>query len=163
MTEGIYDNYDPVFGERQAGGISMAKVLGLGGLFFKSRDPRQLGEWYQKWLGVPVQHPHGASFAPSLLPAGAFSVWAPFAVDTRYFDPSTREFMFNLVVDDLEGALAQVREGGAEVLDEVEKQEYGRFGWFIDPEGNKVELWEPPAEWAQGEARREHRREPDEQ
>ena len=123
----------------------MARVLGLGGLFFKSKDPKELGAWYQRWLGVPVEHPYGATFQPRAMPTGAFSVWTPFDQSTTYFEPSTRQFMFNLVVDDLDGALAQVREGGATVLDEIEEMEYGRFGWFIDPEGNKVELWEPAA------------------
>jgi predicted enzyme related to lactoylglutathione lyase len=69
-------------------------------------------------------------------------VWAPFKHDTEYFAPE-KSFMFNLVVDDLDGVLAQVKEGGAEVVEKIEEMEYGRFGWFFDPEGNKVELWEP--------------------
>ena len=121
----------------------MAKVVGVGGVFFKSKDPETLGAWYQKWLGVPVEHPYGASFKPDGIPRGGFSVWTPFDASTSYFDPSTSDFMFNLMVDDLDGALAQVQEGGAEIVGEIEEIEYGRFGWFIDPEGNKVELWEP--------------------
>ena len=124
----------------------MAKVLGVGGVFFKSKDPEKLGSWYAKWLHVPVEPPYGASFPVSALPAQGFVAWCPFKESTDYFAPSTREFMFNLVVDDLEGALAQVRQGGAEVMPETQDEEYGRFGWFIDPEGNKVELWQPPAE-----------------
>jgi predicted enzyme related to lactoylglutathione lyase len=120
----------------------MAKVLGIGGVFFRSEDPEKLGDWYARWLGVPVEHPWGASFQPADLPGKAFSVWAPFKSDTEYFAPET-SFMFNLVVDDLDGALAQVKEGGAEVVEKTEEMEYGRFGWFFDPEGNKVELWEP--------------------
>ncbi|MEN8144156.1 MAG: VOC family protein, partial [Gemmatimonadota bacterium] len=121
-------------------------VLGVGGIFFRSKDPKSLGQWYQKWLGVPVEHPYGASLLAENMPPGALTVWTPFAHDTDYFDPSTREFMFNLIVDDLDGALAQVEEGGAELVGEIQDYEYGRFGWFMDPEGNKVELWEPPAE-----------------
>ena len=120
----------------------MAKVLGIGGVFFRSADPEALGDWYKRWLGVPVEHPWGASFKPSDLPGKAFGVWAPFKQNTEYF-AAEKSFMFNLVVDDLDGALAQVREGGAEVVEEIEEMEYGRFGWFFDPEGNKVELWEP--------------------
>lgn len=122
----------------------MARVLGIGGIFFKAQDPEALGAWYQRWLGVPVQPPYGASFEPDGLPESSFMVWAPFADDTRYFAPSTKPFMFNLMVDDLEGALEQVLEGGAAVEDRIQEEEYGRFGWFVDPEGNKVELWEPP-------------------
>jgi predicted enzyme related to lactoylglutathione lyase len=122
---------------------SVAKVVGVGGVFFKSEDPEKLGAWYQKWLGVPVEPPYGATFRPDSVPSGGLTVWAPFTNDTDYFNPSTRDFMFNLMVDDLEGALAQVVEGGAEVVGEIMEESYGRFGWFVDPEGNKVELWEP--------------------
>lgn len=122
----------------------MAKVLGVGGVFFRSRDPEALGDWYREWLGVPVSHPYGASFDPGSMPEGGLTVWAPFPHDTTYFDPADdRQYMFNLLVDDLEEALAQVAEGGAEVVGEIEEYDYGRFGWFLDPEGNKVELWQP--------------------
>jgi predicted enzyme related to lactoylglutathione lyase len=123
----------------------MAKVLGLGGVFFKAADPEKLGAWYAAWLGVPVRHPYGAVFQPADLPPGGCNVWTPFAADTAYFAPSDRPYMFNLVVDDVEGVLARVAEGGGQVLPEREDGEFGRFGWFVDPEGNKVELWQPPA------------------
>jgi predicted enzyme related to lactoylglutathione lyase len=112
-------------------------------VFFKAEDPQQLGEWYQRWLAVPVERPYGASFQAGDMPAGGVTVWAPFESSTSYFDPAKKEFMFNLVVDDLDGALSQVKEGGAVIVGVVEELDYGRFGWFIDPEGNKVELWEP--------------------
>ena len=124
----------------------MAKVIGLGGVFFKSRDPQALGEWYQKWLGVPVESAWGgATFKPDQMPPGGYSVWSPFPADTKYFAPAEQSFMMNLVVDDLDGVLAQVSEGGAEIVGEIEESDFGRFGWFLDPEGNKVELWQPPA------------------
>lgn len=122
----------------------MAKALGIGGVFFKSSDPKGLGEWYRQWLGVPVEHPWGAAFSPSDLPQGALGVWNPFDQSTSYFQPSAKAFMVNLVVDDVDGALAQVVEGGATPVGEIEESEFGRFGWFVDPEGNKVELWQPP-------------------
>ena len=84
-----------------------------------------------------------ASFPPDTVPVGGLTVWSPFKKDTDYFNPSTREFMINFMVDDLDGALAQVSEGGAEVVGDIMDESYGRFGWFIDPEGNKIELWEP--------------------
>lgn len=121
----------------------MARVLGVGGVFFKSRDPEKLGEWYSAHLKVPVNPPYGASFKPEDLPPKGWVAWAPFEESTTYFDPSGRQYMFNLIVDDLDGALEQVREGGAETVGGIEEYDYGRFGWFIDPEGNKVELWEP--------------------
>jgi len=124
----------------------MAKALGVGGVFFKSPDPAALGRWYEKWLGIPLEKDWGgASFPPSAMPPGGATIWSPFPADTKYFDPPDRAFMFNLVVDDLDGALAQVREGGAETPGEIQEMEFGRFGWFIDPDGNKVELWEPKA------------------
>ena len=121
----------------------MAKALGVGGVFFKSGDPAKLSAWYEKWLGVPISGNDGASFHPGGMPRGGYTVWAPFPDDTKYFDPHKGSFMVNLVVDDLDGALAQVKEGGAKIAGEVEDYDYGRFGWFIDPEGRKIELWEP--------------------
>lgn len=128
----------------------MAKVLGVGGVFFKANDAEALGAWYQRWLGVPVQPPYGANFTPGDMPAGGLTVWAPFRAETDYFAPSTRPYMFNLVVDDLDGALAQVVEGGATTVGDVLNEDYGRFGWFLDPEGNKVELWEPKVPSGEG-------------
>ena len=119
-----------------------ARVLGLGGLFFKSPDPQKLLAWYAKWLGMG-DGKASVEFASDALPAKALTVWSPFLSDTDYFNPSTRDFMFNLVVDDVDAALGQVHLGGAQVIGEVEEHEYGRFGWFVDPDGNKVELWEP--------------------
>lgn len=123
----------------------MAKVLGVGGVFFKSADPEKLGAWYREWLGLPVEHPYGASMKKEGLPAGSFTVWSPFKQDTTYFAPSDQVFMINLIVDDVEGCLAKVAEGGAEVMADRQDGEFGAFGWFLDPEGNKVELWCPPA------------------
>ena len=121
----------------------MARVLGVGGIFFKAGDPEKLGAWYRAWLDLPVEHPYGAVLKHDRLPPDSYSVWSPFKQDTTYFAPSDRSFMVNLIVDDLDGCLARVREGGAEVMSEGEESEFGRFGWFIDPEGNKVELWQP--------------------
>ena len=121
-----------------------ARVLGLGGLFFKSPDPQKLLAWYAKWLGLG-DGKASVEFAAGRLPAPALTVWSPFPANTDYFTPSTRDFMFNLVVDDLDAALGQVHLGGAQVVGEVEEHEDGRFGWFVDPDGNKVELWQPAA------------------
>jgi predicted enzyme related to lactoylglutathione lyase len=120
----------------------VARVIGLGGIFFKAADPAKLGKWYRENLAMPVEE-YGAVLPWASLPEGGYAVWSPFATDTGYFQPSEREFMFNLVVDDLDGCLARVREAGATLAGKPEGSEYGRFGWFLDPEGNKVELWEP--------------------
>lgn len=123
----------------------MAKVIGLGGIFFRSPDPQALGQWYRHWLEVPWEQ-YGATLQPAALPPGGWQVWAPFPADTAYFAPSPAAFMVNLVVDDLDACLARVAEGGAQVLPDREQGDYGRFGWFLDPDGNKVELWQPPRE-----------------
>ena len=122
----------------------MARALGVGGVFFKSRDPEALSSWYARWLDLPIEPTFFcASFLPETIPPGGYTVWAPFKSSTTYFEPSAKDFMINLIVDDLEGALSQVREGGAQTLGEIEELEFGRFSWFVDPEDNKVELWEP--------------------
>lgn len=121
----------------------MAKVVGLGGVMFKSVDPEALAAWYKEYLGIPVDPPWGATFQAGDVPPKGFMVWAPFKADTEYFQPSRASFMINLMVDDLEGALQQVADGGATIVGEIQEDELGRFGWFIDPDGNKVELWQP--------------------
>lgn len=121
----------------------MARVLGVGGVFFKSPRPVELASWYQRWLGFEFDMPTAALFSPSTLPPEGYTVWSAFPADTEYFEPSEQDFMINLIVDDLDEALAQVEEGGAERVGGIQEEDYGRFGWFIDPDGNKIELWEP--------------------
>jgi catechol 2,3-dioxygenase-like lactoylglutathione lyase family enzyme len=122
----------------------VAKVTGIGGIFFRSRDPKAIGEWYHKWLGLPVQHPYGAPLPHNNLSGEGASVWSPFDSNTDHFGPSGQTFMINLIVDDLAEALEQVRSGGADVIPKTDESEYGKFGWFVDPEGSRVELWQPP-------------------
>ncbi len=125
----------------------MAKVLGIGGIFFKSPDPQKLCQWYSQWLGFPFEADSSMSFAIfqlSAIPPQGYTVFSAFSSTTTYFSPSDNDFMFNLVVDDLEQALSQVKAGGAQVVGDIEKSDYGQFGWFMDPDGNKVELWQPP-------------------
>jgi predicted enzyme related to lactoylglutathione lyase len=123
----------------------MARVLGVGGVFFKSPDPNKLYEWYHRWLGTSAEYQHGLTFVPSAMPSGGLTVFSAFSADTSYFAPSGKEFMFNLIVDDVAAALAQVKQGGAQIVGEIERYDYGDFGWFMDPDGNKVELWQPQA------------------
>jgi predicted enzyme related to lactoylglutathione lyase len=122
----------------------MARVLGLGGVFFKSDDPARLREWYSRCLGVSAEG-DAVAFQQEQLPSGGCAVWSAFHSMSEYFAPSTRAFMFNLVVDDLDGALRQVSDGGAMLVGRVEEWPQGRYGWFVDPDGNKVELWQPCA------------------
>ena len=123
------------------------RALGVGGVFFRSKDPARLGEWYARYLGFQVEawgETRGTSFAPDCMPAASFTVWSAFEASTEYFGGSGQTYMINLVVDDLDAALENVAAGGAEVLEAREEHDFGRFGWFIDPDGNRVELWEPP-------------------
>jgi predicted enzyme related to lactoylglutathione lyase len=125
------------------------RVLGVGGVFFRSPDPAKLATWYQQALGIAVESwgdTQGTSFSPADMPPNAFTVWSVFADDTEYFGPSGQGCMINLVVDDLDAALKRVALAGGEVLPNREDADFGHFGWFVDPDGNRVELWEPPAE-----------------
>jgi predicted enzyme related to lactoylglutathione lyase len=121
----------------------MAKVLGLGGLFFKSDDPTALRAWYKRVLDLEISD-WGTFFKPEEMAAkaGAGIVFCPFKADTDYFAPSAKDFMFNLMVDDIDGMLARCKAEGVEVLKQQEES-YGRFAHIMDPEGRKVELWEP--------------------
>ncbi len=120
----------------------MERVLGVGGVFFKARDPKALAAWYAEHLGVPAEQgqTYGAFVAGA---AGEQTVWSVFPEDTNYFGPDKGPIMLNYRVRDLDAMLAQLRAAGARVEDRVEEYEYGRFGWAFDPEGNRFELWEP--------------------
>lgn len=123
------------------------RALGVGGVFFRSPDPGKLAAWYRETLGLEIENwgaTHGTSFSPEAMPANAFTVWSTFAADTEYFGSRRQAFMINLVVDDLDAALDNVRAAGGKVIPEKEEHDFGRFGWIIDPDGNRVELWEPP-------------------
>jgi predicted enzyme related to lactoylglutathione lyase len=124
-----------------------ARVVGIGGIFFKARDPEALRAWYRDRLGLAITEWGGVAFEPTLAsPAGRPStlVWSIFPAETQYFEPSTSSFMINYRVDDLDQVLAALRDEGCAVDDRVDSTEYGRFGWVADPEGNRLELWEPP-------------------
>jgi predicted enzyme related to lactoylglutathione lyase len=122
----------------------MAKVIGLGGLFFKSADPAATNAWYNLVLGIAVE-PWGIMFTPDAAAAhpGAGTVFSPFKADTDYFAPSDKEFMFNLMVDDLDAMLARCAEHGVMPVKTFPDEDNGRFAHIMDPEGRKIELWEP--------------------
>jgi len=129
------------------GSESKGRALGVGGIFFRSADPGRLANWYRDALGLDIEawgSTHGTSFSPAAMPANAFTVWSTFAADTEYFGDSGQSFMINLVVDDLDAALDNVKAAGGQVIPEKEEHDFGRFGWMVDPDGNRVELWEPP-------------------
>ncbi len=125
----------------------MKRVTGIGGVFFKSKDPKALGAWYKKHLGINVEDWGGHVFRwkSDENPEGTgTTVWSPIAADTGYFAPGTASFMINYRVADLHALLGVLRAEGVQVEDRVEESEYGKFGWVIDLEGNKLELWQPP-------------------
>ena len=125
----------------------MKRVTGIGGVFFHARDPAALREWYRRHLGIDVQEWGGTVFTwtdAEGKPAGGTTTWSIGAADGGYFAPSTAPFMVNYRVADLHALVKVLREEGCNVLDKVEESEYGKFAWVIDPEGHKVELWEPP-------------------
>jgi catechol 2,3-dioxygenase-like lactoylglutathione lyase family enzyme len=124
----------------------MAKVLGVGGIFFKSKNPKKLGAWYRKHLGFEIQPWGGAVFEwETKSPHQRFTVWSPFPEHSDQFKPSTEPFMVNLIVDDLEALVKKLRKARVKIdARGVEASEFGRFAWVMDPEGRKLELWEPP-------------------
>jgi len=122
----------------------MARVIGLGGVFFKTQDPKGLSAWYEKHLGLKLEKFGGVKFQEDAERPGC-TLWSPFPNDTKYFEPSTRSFMINFRVDDLHALLGALRGAGVQVDARVDESEFGKFGWIMDPEGNRVELWEPPA------------------
>lgn len=119
----------------------MARVQGIGGIFFKAKDPEALRAWYQRHLGIDVQDWGGASFKWE---GGGTTVWSIFPDTTNYLSPGTAAFMINYRVADLHQVLSELRAEGCQVEDKVDESEFGKFGWVVDPEGNKIELWEPP-------------------
>ncbi len=126
----------------------MKRVTGIGGIFFKCKDPKALGEWYRRHLGLDVQDWGGVAFrwAGPENPQGAgTTIWSPFKEDSAYFAPSTAPFMINYRVEDLHAVLTSLRAEGCTVDSKIEESEYGKFGWVMDPEGNRLELWQPPA------------------
>lgn len=120
----------------------MAKITGLGGIFFKSPDPKKLAVWYRDMLGLELEEYGAATLSYDAPGHPPCVVWNPFAADTGYFAPSSRELMVNFAVDDLDGFVAMLTQKGIKVLGR-EDYDYGRFAWIMDPDGTKIELWEP--------------------
>jgi len=125
----------------------MKRVTGLGGVFFKAEDPKKMKDWYGKHLGLPVNE-YGCTFEWIDLnnkdaKEPAQTAWNPFPKDTKYFQPSEKQFMFNYRVENLVELLKVLKEEGVQIVGEVQEYPYGKFGHILDPEGNKIELWEP--------------------
>ena len=126
----------------------MKRVTGIGGIFFKADDPSKLHEWYEKHLGLKREPGNYTMLrwrdADDPEKSGT-TVWSLFKKDSNYFDPSQSSFMINYRVENLDALLDLLREEGVEIDPKREDTEYGRFAWIMDPEGNRIELWEPPA------------------
>lgn len=124
---------------------SNKKVTGIGGVFFKCKDPDKMKDWYKTHLGLATDK-YGALFEfrntddPE---QRGYLQWSPFKQDTEYFQPSKKDFMINYRVENLENLLTELAAQGVETVGEMEKYDYGKFAWIVDPEGNKIELWEP--------------------
>lgn len=125
----------------------MKRVTGIGGVFFHAKNPVALRAWYQEHLGIDVQEWGGTAFTwadGAGNPTRGTTVWSIGASSGDLFAPSTSPFMINYRVDDLAGLLQALRQEGCDVLEQTDDSEFGKFGWVMDPEGNKVELWQPP-------------------
>jgi len=130
----------------------MKRVTGIGGVFFRAKDPKTLCAWYKTHLGIDVQEWGGTAYASfdwtdaEGNPTKGSTVWSIHAADSNHMAPSDSTFMINYRVDDLPALLQALRDEGCDVLEKTEDTDYGKFGWVMDPEGNKVELWEPAGE-----------------
>lgn len=125
--------------------IKMKRVTGIGGIFFKCKDPKKMNEWYNAHLGLNAGQ-YGASFEWYESPDSttkATTQWTTFSETTKYFEPSSKEFMINYRVENLEALIEELKKEGVTVLDKMETYDYGKFVHILDPEGNKIELWEP--------------------
>jgi predicted enzyme related to lactoylglutathione lyase len=124
---------------------AMKRVTGIGGILFKCKDPKKMTAWYQEHLGLNT-NPYGATFEWFEAPDSttkAQTQWSPFPETTKYFDPSTRDFMINYRVENLQALVEALKKEGVTIVDEIETYDYGKFVHILDAEGNKVELWEP--------------------
>jgi predicted enzyme related to lactoylglutathione lyase len=125
----------------------MKRVTGIGGIFFKAKDAPALQAWYKRHLGIEVQVWGGTIFPwtdASGQPVGGSTVWSIAPTEAAQFAPGTASFMVNYRVADVHALVKLLREEGCAVLDKIDESEYGKFAWVMDPEGNKIELWEPP-------------------
>ena len=145
LAQTIVNKVDDLFfsKEQSTSAGEFKKVTGIGGLFFKSKDPVKLKEWYKNHLGFNIDDWGCTFWWKDANGKEASTQWNPFKNDTQYFSPSKKDYMFNYRVANLKELLNKLKEEGVRVVGEVEESEYGKFGWVLDPEGNKIELWEP--------------------
>jgi D-3-phosphoglycerate dehydrogenase len=143
LAQTIVNKIEQLYNGNAKETIQEKRVTGIGGFFFKTQNPSLLKEWYKKHLDLPIDD-YGCTFWWKNQNGDDCSTqWSPFREDTNYFEPSKKEFMQNFRVHDLEGLLKKLSEENVTILGEMETYEYGKFGWVLDLEGNKIELWEP--------------------
>lgn len=143
LAQTIVNKIKNVYSDKPKEETKLKRVTGLGGFFFKSQNPQLLKDWYKNHLDLPVDD-YGCTFWWKNKKGEECSTqWSPFKEDTNYFDPSKKEFMQNFRVDNLEELLKKLSEVGVTIIGEMETYDYGKFGWILDLEGNKIELWEP--------------------
>jgi predicted enzyme related to lactoylglutathione lyase len=140
--------FNTIITSQQNKNTIMKKVTGIGGIFFKCKDPKAINEWYKTHLGFDTS-PYGTNFewreSEDNTKKG-LTVWNPFPENTKYFEPSTKEFMINYRVDNLEALIEELKKDNVTILDKMETYDYGKFIHILDIEGNKIELWEPMGE-----------------
>jgi len=120
----------------------MARITGIGGIFIKSADPQALAAWYRDKLGIAIEDWGGAMLKRSDA-SPPYAVWSPFEQGTQYFEPSRRDVMINFAVDDLDAFLDEIAAKGVKVVGRMETDPNGKFAWVLDPDGTKIEFWEP--------------------
>ena len=143
LAQTIVDKIRMFYGQIEVESTAQPHVTGLGGFFFKSENPKLLKSWYATHLGLPVDDYGWSFWWKDSNGRDAMTQWSPFEAGTHYFDPSEKPYMINYRVDNLERLLQKLKQEGVTIVGEIETFEYGRFGWIMDPEGNKIELWEP--------------------
>ena len=145
ITFGLGFAFNKIISTKSNDNSEMKKVTGIGGIFFKCKDPKKMREWYKTHLGLNTNQ-YGTVFewrqATDSTKKG-YTQWSPFSNSTTYFEPSTKDFMINYRVDNLEALVEELKKEGVTIADKIETYDYGKFVHIIDIEGNKIELWEP--------------------
>ncbi|WP_394340154.1 VOC family protein [Lutibacter citreus] len=141
----MVDKVDLLFfsNKKENKNVEFKRVTGIGGIFFKTSNPNKLKDWYKSHLGFNVDDWGSTFWWKTKNGKPASTQWSPFENETTYFSPSTKDYMFNYRVDNLVELLKKLKEEKVTIVGEIEEFEYGKFGWILDPEGNKIELWEP--------------------
>ncbi len=137
--------FNTIISNKKTDPSEMKKVTGIGGIFFKCKDPKAINEWYKTHLGFDTS-PYGTSFEWRQIDDSTkkgLTQWNPFAENTKYFEPSTKDFMINYRVEHLEALVEELRKENVTIVDKIETYDYGKFVHIVDVEGNKIELWEP--------------------